>query len=138
MKIFSSIVFFSLFSIFAFAQDSFTQEEIESLFIKDSKPLELIALSNEEMRTTEGAWLPFVGAFVGGSMYGIRNFAYQIKRNRPWSWGYFIASVGRGAYKGWKITTPMGVAAMVLNTPTIMGGRMIRASIMNRIDRYRR
>ncbi|AWI34794.1 hypothetical protein [Helicobacter apodemus] len=63
--IFSFLVSFTFLSTLTFAQDSFTQQEIESLFIQDSKPLELIALSNEEMKTTEGAWLPLLALSTG-------------------------------------------------------------------------
>ena len=45
--IFSFLISFTFLSTFIFAQDSnFTQQEIESLFIQDSQPLELIALSD--------------------------------------------------------------------------------------------
>ena len=44
--IFSFLIFIGFLSNLTFAQDSFTQQEIESLFIQDSQPLELIALSD--------------------------------------------------------------------------------------------
>ncbi len=44
--IFSFLIFIGFLSTLTFAQDSFTQQEIESLFIQDSQPLELIALSD--------------------------------------------------------------------------------------------
>ncbi len=44
--IFGFLISFIFLSTFIFAQDSFTQQEIESLFLKDSQPLELIALSD--------------------------------------------------------------------------------------------
>ena len=134
------IAFLGIFGSSAFADDRlyrFSQSDMDMIFHRDSAPLELAMLSPHEMQTTEGEWLPFVGAIVGGAMYGIRNFAYQIKRNQPWNWSSFAGAVGRGAYQGWRMTTPMGVAATVLNTPVMMGGQMIRASIMNRVGRYR-
>ncbi len=45
--IFGFLIFIGFLSTLTFAQDSnFTQQEIESLFIQDSQPLELIALSD--------------------------------------------------------------------------------------------
>ncbi len=45
--IFGFLISFTFLSNLTFAQDSnFTQQEIESLFIQDSQPLELIALSD--------------------------------------------------------------------------------------------
>ncbi len=91
MKVFTSIVLFSLFSTFTFAQDSFTQQEIESLFLKDSQPLELIALSDEEMKTTEGAWVPLLALRVGMGLT-FTNLTYlnapgpkdPVYSGRPW------------------------------------------------------
>ena len=134
------IAFLGIFGSSAFADDRlyrFSESDMDMIFHRDSAPLELAMLSPHEMQTTEGEWLPFVGAIVGGAMYGIRNFAYQIIRNQPWSWRDFGGAVAIGSVKGWRMTTPVGVAATVLNTPVMMGGQMIRASIMNRVDRYR-
>ena len=44
--IFGFLISFIFLSNLTFAQDSFAQQEIESLFIQDSQPLELIALSD--------------------------------------------------------------------------------------------
>ena len=96
--IFSFLISFTFLSTFIFAQDSnFTQQEIESLFIQDSQPLELIALSDEEMKTTEGAWLPFVSIMGGAIGSGIGNIAYQLSIRRSWSWSSFGWAVAKGA-----------------------------------------
>ncbi|AWI34084.1 hypothetical protein [Helicobacter apodemus] len=123
--IFSFLVSFTFLSTLTFAQDSFTQQEIESLFIQDSKPLELIALSNEEMKTTEGAWVPFVGAgLIGGVYGGIRNIGYQIGKNQGWSWWSFGGAVAWGAFTGIKYArNPIGAIKMGLGTPIwVLGG----------------
>jgi len=36
--------------------DAFTTSEMASLFEQDAQPLQLAALSEQEMQTTEGAW----------------------------------------------------------------------------------
>ena len=44
---------------------TFSQDDINSMFEASGKPMQLAALSKQEMKDTEGAWGP-VGAIIGG------------------------------------------------------------------------
>ena len=44
---------------------AFSQDDINSMFEASGKPMQLAALSTQEMKDTEGAWGP-VGAIIGG------------------------------------------------------------------------
>ena len=130
--IFSFLIFIGFLSNLTFAQDSFTQQEIESLFIQDSQPLELIALSDEEMKTTEGAWVPFavrigIGAFYGGA----HNIAYQIGKNQGWSWRSFRRGVYAGAV-GYKYLKPIQIFAKSALAPATMGGSLVAGRVMTK------
>ncbi len=131
--IFSFLIFIGFLSTLTFAQDSFTQQEIESLFIQDSQPLELIALSNEEMKTTEGAWLPYMAVRMGfGAFYGgVHNIAYQIGKNQGWSWRSFRRGVYAGAV-GYKYLKPIQIFAKSALAPATMGGSLVAGRVMTK------
>lgn len=89
----------------AFANDApmatplsqFTAQDTQMLFEQDTQPMQLAALSSQEMKETEGAWLQFaIGAGLGGAGY-----AYGVyKGNYAWNTGNFIGNVGTGALIG--------------------------------------
>ncbi len=141
--IFSFLIFIGFLSTLTFAQDSnFTQQEIESLFIQDSQPLELIALSDEEMKTTEGAWLPYMAVRMGfGAFYGgVHNIAYQIGRNQGWSWKSFGRAVAFGAAMGYYSRKAWGIKQIPLKmtlAPATMGVRVAHGRVMTKyVDPY--
>ena len=77
------------------------------------------------MKTTEGAWLPFMGAgLIGGVYGGIQNIGYQIGRNQGWNWWSFGGAVALGAVRGiWFGRNPIGAIRMGLGTPIgVIGG----------------
>ncbi len=49
------------------------------------------------MKTTEGAWLPFVSIMGGAIGSGIGNIAYQLSIRRSWSWSSFGWAMAKGA-----------------------------------------
>jgi hypothetical protein len=69
---------------------AFTEIDMQALFGQDAEPMQLAALSPQEMRETEGAWwLNAAGAFVGGfsGAYGFMTeaaFSRQGPRNVGW------------------------------------------------------
>lgn len=76
------------------------------------------------MKTTEGAWVPFVGAgLIGGVYGGIRNIGYQIGKNQGWNWRSFGRAVGRGAIVG-SVLTPAGILRVAALSPATMGVRV--------------
>lgn len=91
----------------AFANDAsvatplpqFSSQDTQMLFEQDAKPMQLVALSQQEMRETEGAFGPW-GALGGGIVGGIGNAGYQLGAGRGWSWGSFGYAVGGGALTG--------------------------------------
>jgi len=77
----------------------FSAADTQLVFAQDAEPMQLAALSQSEMKETEGAlgpWGAVGGAFVGG----IGNAGYQIGAGRGWSWGSFGYAVGGGALTG--------------------------------------
>lgn len=50
---------------------TFSQTDIDKMFRQDAHPVQLAALSQQEMKETEGAWVPqTVGAIGGMTGYG--------------------------------------------------------------------
>jgi hypothetical protein len=99
----------------AFANDAavaaplpqFTAADTQMLFEQDAEPMQLAALSSQEMKETEGAWVNFaLGGAASFGMYAITNYA----TNRPITWQGSLYSIGTGALTGG------------------MGGVLIRAS----------
>jgi hypothetical protein len=48
----------------------FSQAEIQAMFEQGSTPLQLAALSQREMRETEGEWIPFAFYYYGPAIAG--------------------------------------------------------------------
>ncbi|WP_050010701.1 MULTISPECIES: hypothetical protein [Herbaspirillum] len=85
----------------------FTMTDAEALFENDTKSMQLAALSPQEMKETEGAWVNFaVGGAIGFGSYALANYV----TNRPITWQGSLYSIGTGALTGG------------------MGGALIRAS----------
>lgn len=89
----------------AFANDAsvvtplpqFTAADTQMLFDQDANPMQLAALSSQEMKETEGAFLNFaVGGTVGFGFYAASNYYY----NRPITWQGSLYSIGTGAFTG--------------------------------------
>lgn len=49
---------------------AFSQQDIGSLFDQAGQPMQLAALSDVEMRETEGAWIPFAFYYYGPAIAG--------------------------------------------------------------------
>lgn len=85
----------------------FAITDAETLFENDAKSMQLAALSQQEMKETEGAWVNFaVGGTIGFGSYALANYF----TNRPITWQGSLYSIGTGALTGG------------------MGGALIRAS----------
>jgi len=76
---------------------AFTTADVASLFDKDAQSLQLAALSAQEMRETEGAWVNYaVGGFAGGLYNGISYYGSTSNR----SWGGWTTAIGTGVVGG--------------------------------------
>jgi len=79
--------------------DAFTASDMVLLFEQDAKPLQLAALSEQEMQTTEGAWGPW-GAVAGG-ISGLGGYAIgTVISGSEWSWTRAATSTANGAIAG--------------------------------------
>ncbi|MCW8198847.1 hypothetical protein D8B23_10520 [Verminephrobacter aporrectodeae subsp. tuberculatae] len=77
---------------------AFSQADIDAMFEQADKPMQLAALSDRDMKETEGAIGPW-GAAAGALVGGIAEAGYQLGRlgaGHEWSW----RSVGRSAAIG--------------------------------------
>ena len=86
---------------------AFSQDDINSMFEASGKPMQLAALSTQEMKDTEGAWGP-VGAIIGG-LGGLGGYTLNamISGSR-WSPGAALTSTALGAAAG-AVAGPNGV-----------------------------
>ena len=95
----------------------FTAADTQQLFEQDARPMQLAALSAQEMKETEGAWVNYAfGAAMGGMSYGI-TAAYT----RSWSWLGFGTSVGVGALTGGRNTLTAVGAVWCFNRAVAFG-----------------
>ena len=69
-------------------------EDMQLIFKSDTRPVQLVALSPQEMKETEGAFLP-LGALATGAAIG--GGAYLLTSDNP-SWGGFFIATGTGAF----------------------------------------
>jgi len=72
---------------------AFSKSDMASLFDQDAQPLQLAALSGQEMKETEGAWWHYVAAGVGGGFYNGISYYYKTP-NR--TWGGWSTAIGSG------------------------------------------
>ncbi|BEV16803.1 hypothetical protein HBDW_35910 [Herbaspirillum sp. DW155] len=85
----------------------FTTKDTEILFDNDTKSMQLAALSPQEMKETEGAFVNFaLGGAAGFGVYAVSN----LLTHQPITWQGSLYSFGTGALTGG------------------MGGALIRAS----------
>jgi hypothetical protein len=91
---------------------AFTEADIQALFEDTGKPMQLAALSAQEMRETEGALAPWaVGGLVGGAWQGA-NYAWGAYRgNYAWNTSRFLGNVGTGALIGASFGTAGHIAS---------------------------
>ena len=75
----------------------FTAADTQQLFEQDAQPMQLAALSAQEMKETEGAWLNWVaGGVLGGGGYALGVYRNQYS----WNTSRFLGNVGTGALIG--------------------------------------
>jgi len=87
--------------------DTFTATEMASLFELGANPPQLAALSEQEMKSTEGAWGPW-GAVAGG-ISGLAGYTtYAMISGNPWSWSRAAMATGTGAVRG-ATAGPVGI-----------------------------
>jgi hypothetical protein len=76
---------------------TFSQADIHTMFDQAEKPMQLAALSGQEMKDTEGAWLQFgIGGLLGGAGYGWGVY----RGSYSWNTSSFLGNVGTGALIG--------------------------------------
>lgn len=78
----------------------FTDQDTQMLFEQDAKPMQLAALSQQEMKETEGAWIVWgarmgFGGLSSGVRYGVSNWGTP----QYSAWGH-VRAVGYGAVGG--------------------------------------
>ena len=74
-----------------------TMQDAQALFEQDAKPMQLAALSSQEMKETEGALANFVfGGATGFGMY----YMFLARNNLPFTWQGTVYSIGTGALTG--------------------------------------
>jgi len=79
--------------------NAFTAQDMASLFEQETQPLQLAALSEQEMKSTEGAWGPW-GAAIG-AVSGLAGYTTNTMiSGEPWSWGHAAQSTAGGALYG--------------------------------------
>jgi len=77
--------------------DAFSSAEMMVLFEQNEQPLQLAALSTAEMKTTEGAWWPYVAAGAAGGLASGINYYHTNSRR---TWGGWGTAVGTGVVGG--------------------------------------
>lgn len=101
---------------------SFSQSDIHAMFDQLGRPLEIAALSQQEMKETEGAW-GLWGGIIGG-VGGLGGYSLNTYiSGSPWSWSSAIYSTGAGAYYG-ATSGPVGVVwgfNSAIGTGTLLG-----------------
>lgn len=79
---------------------TFSQADINTMFEQAGQPMQLAALSGQEMKDTEGAWW-FAASLVGGG-FGSASYIWSTPN---WTWGGVGRSFGAGATGGlWGVT----------------------------------
>ncbi len=79
---------------------AFSQSDINALFVQAEQPMQLAALSQQEMMETEGAWVWNTVAWTaGGGALGTGTYLWTTPRSQ-WSWGGAGRAFGSGATAG--------------------------------------
>jgi len=94
-----------------------SETDVSLIFEADAEPMQLAALSPQEMKETEGAWIPVWAGVVGGGFN-----AYNTYSNGG-SWGPVAYSFGTGFSGGFFASLPGGGAVLQVGK-MIVGGAM--------------
>lgn len=95
--------------------NTLSSEDLNFAFAPSSEPVELVALSEQEMRETEGAVLQYAvgtglwtlgGGLVGVGVYGWNTYS----TGDSWSWGSAGRAFGSGATAGFYSSPLIGTA----------------------------
>lgn len=86
--------------------------------------LQTKTITNQEMKDTQGAFLPYIGAGLVGGYFGYMSYVTSVPANQRNSSGYALA-VGSGAVGGALTLTPIGAtrAAFVGGTTAFLGNQ---------------
>lgn len=95
----------------------FEANELSAAFEQSAEPMQMLALSEQEMKDTEGAWIPVWAGVVGGGFN-----AYNTYSNGG-SWGPVAYSFGTGFSGGFFASLPGGGAVLQVGK-MIVGGAM--------------
>lgn len=86
----------------------FQADELSAAFEQSAEPMQMLALSEQEMKDTEGAWFNFVsagwGALGGGVGYAFSTWT----SGSNWSSAAFTGSVVGGAVGGFFVNPALG------------------------------
>jgi len=104
--------------------NAFTATEMALLFEQDVRPLQLAALSEQEMQATEGAWGPWGAAIGGISGLAGHTTATMISGN-PWSWSRAAQRSAVGALAG----ATMGPLKLVWGFNSAVAGGAVKGVI---------
>ena len=126
----------------AFANDTpvatplpqFTTADTQMLFEQDARPMQLVALSQQEMKETEGAFIPFLIAAGIGAGFGLITYsapvAYNSWSTSNWTYNSFtnnfsnawdtkqaVFSAGVGAVTGGGANIALRATGTIINYP---------------------
>ncbi len=82
------------------------QQDLEVIFAQQGQPMQVEALSRQEMVETEGEWA--VPGAIAGGLAGAWGYGSYAMTTGSWTWGGFGGAVGGGAIAG-AFTGPVGV-----------------------------
>lgn len=97
----------------------FTDTDMRAMFEESGKPMQLAALSGQEMKETNGAyWNYVIGGFAGGLYNGIGYYSSTSNH----TWGGWATAVGTGVLGGAVATIPWWSAPIWGGGITYFGG----------------
>lgn len=103
---------------------AFAETDLQALFEQDAAPMQLAALSEQEMKETEGALAPWVArAAIGGVTSGLR-YAITNYGTPNFSWRDQARAIGYGAVGGVLSFSPNKWVAGI--TGTVVGSAGMR------------
>lgn len=90
----------------------------------ENTDLQAKAMTGQDMKDTQGAFLPYVGAGLVGGYFGYMGYVTSVPANQRTSSGYALA-VGSGSVGGALTLTPIGAtrAAFVGATTAFVGNQ---------------
>ncbi len=107
----------------------FSSVEAQQLFEQDAQPMQVAALSNAEMKQTEGAFWNYLGLGAVGGYLGGLGYATSVPAAERTTQGWAMA-IGSGAVGGAIGGIPWGAVRMGFygNTIGFMGNSMATSS----------